>query len=129
MLCVMMAYAASGAALDLPLYGEHSQVHTTIAHQPPYPCLPNSNVPGVALYFYSVSELRRLFSTSAIPYLSQPTRTYSATSSGQASTMAKLTPAGNIVTGAVARTVIGFILCPVTVVKARFEVSRSDVAV
>lgn len=80
------------------------------------------NVPGVALYFYSVSELRRLFSTSAIPYLSQPTSNLR--SSGQASTMAKLTTAGNVVTGAVARTAIGFILCPFTVVKARFESSH-----
>jgi solute carrier family 25 protein 38 len=36
--------------------------------------------------------------------------------------MAELTTLGNVVTGAVARTAIGFVLCPVTVVKARFEV-------
>ncbi|WFD34209.1 hypothetical protein MCUN1_001046 [Malassezia cuniculi] len=38
--------------------------------------------------------------------------------------MARLSPAGNIVTGAVSRVSIGFLLNPITIVKARFESSH-----
>ncbi|PWN47416.1 mitochondrial carrier [Violaceomyces palustris] len=71
------------------------------------------NVPGVALYFYSVSHLRSWASSRQIPYLS----------SQASSTLAKLSTTGNLITGAVARVTVGLILSPVTVVKARFEVS------
>lgn len=80
------------------------------------------NVPGVALYFYSVSHLRHVASQRQIPYISvalSPSDTLSGSS-----TMAKLSTTGNLLTGAVARVVVGFILSPVTVVKARFESSN-----
>uniref|UniRef100_V5EWK7 Mitochondrial glycine transporter n=2 Tax=Kalmanozyma brasiliensis (strain GHG001) TaxID=1365824 RepID=V5EWK7_KALBG len=80
------------------------------------------NVPGVALYFYSVSHLRHVASQRQIPYISvalSPTD-----SNVGSSTMAKLSTTGNLLTGAVARVTVGFILSPVTVVKARFESSN-----
>lgn len=88
------------------------------------------NVPGVALYFYSVSEIRALLAKSAVPHLSLPTSwttsdfPTSPPSSSKASTLARLTVAGNLVSGAVARVSVGFLLSPFTVVKARFESSH-----
>ncbi|KAJ9478132.1 Mitochondrial glycine transporter [Pseudozyma hubeiensis] len=80
------------------------------------------NVPGVALYFYSVSHLRAVASANQIPYISVaiPDNNPGANSS----TLAKLSTTGNLLTGAVARVTVGFILSPVTVVKARFESSN-----
>lgn len=40
------------------------------------------------------------------------------------STLARLTVTGNLLSGAVARVAVGFILSPITVVKARFESSH-----
>ncbi|SPO21994.1 related to Graves disease carrier protein [Ustilago trichophora] len=80
------------------------------------------NVPGVALYFYSVSHLRGVVSQRQIPLLS--VKVNSADSSAGSSTLAKLSTTGNLLTGAVARVSVGFILSPVTVVKARFESSN-----
>ena len=37
-------------------------------------------------------------------------------------TLVKLTPTGNLVAGAMTRTAIGFVINPLTVVKARYEV-------
>ncbi|MCO5593093.1 hypothetical protein L7F22_047099 [Adiantum nelumboides] len=83
------------------------------------------NVPGVALYFYSVSEIRALLARSAIPYLSLPSSLSTGSSvHANASTLARLTVPGNLVSGAVARVAVGFLLSPVTVVKARFESSH-----
>jgi len=89
------------------------------------------NVPGVAMYFYSVSEIRAILATSAIPYLSlSPTISNTASlrsssiNSSKSSTLARLTVLGNLVSGAVARVSVGFILSPVTIVKARFESSH-----
>lgn len=80
------------------------------------------NVPGVALYFYSVSHLRGVASQRQIPFLS--VKVNSADASAGSSTLAKLSTTGNLLTGAVARVSVGFILSPVTVVKARFESSN-----
>lgn len=85
------------------------------------------NVPGVAMYFYSVSEIRALVSSSAVPVLSLPPSSFSSAGSRAGSnttTLARLTVTGNLVSGAFARVVVGFILCPITVVKARFESSH-----
>ncbi|PWN39229.1 mitochondrial carrier [Ceraceosorus guamensis] len=84
------------------------------------------NVPGVALYFYSVTELRRFLSNANVPILSVAPQITSSTGKGKGkeSTMASLSAIGNLTTGAAARTAIGFVLCPVTVVKARFESSN-----
>lgn len=79
------------------------------------------NVPGVALYFYSVTELRRQLATQPVKYLSVAQSSPTAT----ANTPAKPTSTGNLLAGAFARVTVGFILCPITVVKARFEVSAS----
>ncbi|KAE8270195.1 hypothetical protein A4X09_0g2154 [Tilletia walkeri] len=86
------------------------------------------NVPGVALYFWSVTELRSFLARSQIPVLSPARKTaLSALGSGSApgsvSTLPKLGTAGNLVSGAVARVTVGFILCPVTVIKTRYESS------
>lgn len=80
------------------------------------------NVPGVALYFYSVSHLRHVASQRQIPFISVSTTSSDATAGS--STMAKLSTTGNLLTGGVARVVVGFLLSPVTVVKARFESSN-----
>ncbi|PWY99075.1 mitochondrial carrier [Testicularia cyperi] len=84
------------------------------------------NVPGVALYFYSVSHLRHVASQQQIPLISVATN--AADSSAGSSTLAKLSTTGNLLTGAVARVSVGFILSPVTVVKARFESSNFSAA-
>ena len=83
------------------------------------------NVPGVALYFYSVSSIRAFASTHQIPIVSVA-GSHTQHASGSTSTMAKLSTMGNLLTGAVARVTVGLILSPVTVVKARFEVSLTQ---
>ncbi|WVR09455.1 hypothetical protein IAU60_006522 [Kwoniella sp. DSM 27419] len=92
------------------------------------------NVPGVAIYFYSLSAIRHRL--SSIPYFSvtvpAPPTTSSAstatTSSGPSaksrSAIIKLSSGGNLMAGAIGRTSVGFILSPITVVKARFESNR-----
>ncbi|KAN0066474.1 hypothetical protein ACQY0O_000568 [Thecaphora frezii] len=81
------------------------------------------NVPGVALYFYSVSYLRGFASTHQVPLVSVAGSNLES-GRGSTSTMAKLSTFGNLTTGAVARVAVGFTLSPVTVVKARFESSN-----
>lgn len=83
------------------------------------------NVPGVALYFYSVSHLRSVASQRQIPLISVA---IPSDASSNTSTLAKLSTTGNLLTGAVARVTVGFILSPVTVVKARFESSNFSAA-
>ncbi|CAO1626188.1 unnamed protein product [Sympodiomycopsis kandeliae] len=89
------------------------------------------NVPGVAMYFYSVTELRGMLAMRPIPGLSTPntishdTSNLASTSSLSAQSLpAKPTWTGNLLAGATARVAVGFILCPITVVKARFESSN-----
>lgn len=84
------------------------------------------NVPGVAIYFYSVSHLRHVASQRQIPFISVAVN--SNDSASGSSTLAKLSTTGNLLTGAVARVTVGFILSPVTVVKARFESSNFSAA-
>ncbi|PWN24818.1 mitochondrial carrier [Jaminaea rosea] len=79
------------------------------------------NVPGVAAYFYSVTELRRALGSRPVAYLSTANAASSSSSSSSAATP---TSTGNLLAGATARVVVGFILCPITVVKARFESSN-----
>jgi solute carrier family 25 protein 38 len=79
----------------------------------------SSNVPGVALYFYMLSAIRH--ELTLIPYFARA----SATGEGRRSALAQLSSTGNLVAGAVARTSVGFVLNPITVIKARFEVSAS----
>ncbi|KDN42850.1 mitochondrial carrier [Tilletiaria anomala UBC 951] len=90
------------------------------------------NVPGVAVYFYGVSELRAAVACRRVPFLSQQQRDHVVAAPGgtPASPLAKLSTAGNLLTGAVARVAVGFLLAPVTVVKAKMESSaaRADPA-
>ncbi|WVQ95127.1 hypothetical protein IAU59_002221 [Kwoniella sp. CBS 9459] len=83
------------------------------------------NVPGVAIYFYSLSTIRHKL--SSIPYfaVTVPLPTTAARSSPNAkSALTKLSSGGNLMAGAIARTSVGFVLSPITVVKARFESNR-----
>lgn len=82
-----------------------------------------SNVPGVALYFYTLSSIRT--ELSYLPFFQStniPTAAQSTTNTNR-STLVKLSVPGNLIAGAIARTSVGFILNPITVLKARYEVS------
>ena len=76
------------------------------------------NVPGVALYFTGLNQLRSIMATS--PYFAAVRTTQPASSHG--STLPKLTSQGNLLAGATARVTVGFILNPFSVLKARYEV-------
>ena len=83
------------------------------------------NVPGVAAYFYTVNELRWFVASWQVPWLSLHVGQLREREAGaHASPLARLSTAGNLVTGAVARVGIGLLLNPVTIVKARFESSH-----
>lgn len=78
------------------------------------------NVPGVAIYFYSLQALRqRLTQVSAFGVITADKANPSA--------LPKLSPQGNLVSGVVTRLGVGLLLNPFSVMKARFEVSsRSE---
>ena len=78
------------------------------------------NIPGVALYMTSLTQLRMLMATT--PYFQKTASTQGAHSS----VLPKLTVQGNLLSGATARVAVGFLLNPVSVLKARFEVSYLD---
>lgn len=59
-----------------------------------------------------------------IPWFARTTNT----SDGKRSALAQLSSTGNLVAGGVARTSVGFVLNPITVIKARYEVSASGVS-
>jgi hypothetical protein len=89
----------------------------------------SSNVPGVALYFYTLSSLRNYLASipyfaGSIPFqtVSLPTPTSSRQASSSTSTLVRLNSQGNLLAGAIARSSVGFILNPITVIKARYEV-------
>ncbi|KAG7096517.1 hypothetical protein E1B28_003946 [Marasmius oreades] len=75
------------------------------------------NVPGVALYMTSLTQLRTFMATS--PYFSR-VKGHSEDAK-HSSVLPKLTSQGNLLSGAVARVGVGFILNPLSVLKARFE--------
>lgn len=77
------------------------------------------NVPGVALYMTSLTQLRAVMAKS--PHFA-PARRYTATQENHSSVLPKLSMQGNLISGATARVTIGFLLNPVSVLKARFEV-------
>lgn len=82
-----------------------------------------SNVPGVALYFYTLTSIRT--ELSYLPFFSTTIPTPAAISTNQSrSTLVKLSVTGNLMAGAIARTTVGFMLNPITVLKARYEVRR-----
>ncbi|RSH82282.1 hypothetical protein EHS25_005992 [Saitozyma podzolica] len=112
------------------------------------------NVPGVAMYFYALSAIRGELSqipyfavsqsspspspsrsSAAIPpsasssssastILSSPSPASSSKSRTSHTALVKLSSQGNLLAGAIARTSVGFVLNPITVVKARYESSR-----
>ncbi|GFZ50798.1 hypothetical protein JCM24511_08556 [Saitozyma sp. JCM 24511] len=109
------------------------------------------NVPGVAMYFYALSAIRGELSqipyfavsqsssppspsrsSAAIPpsaspsssastILSSPSSASSSKSRTSHTALVKLSSQGNLLAGAIARTSVGFVLNPITVVKARYE--------
>jgi len=87
--------------------------------------LTRRNVPGVAIYFYALSAIR-----TELSYLSQfqtisklsSTSSSSTTTTPNGSALVKLSVPGNLIAGAIARTSVGFVLNPITVLKARYEV-------
>ncbi|KAF8554100.1 solute carrier family 25 member 38 [Imleria badia] len=74
------------------------------------------NIPGVALYFTSLTHLRTVMARS--PYFSIPTVMRKEDAK---SVLPKLTNQGNLFAGATARIGVGFLLNPFSVLKARFE--------
>lgn len=76
------------------------------------------NVPGVALYLTSLTQLRTLMATS--PYFAPVTQ--QSNRGLNSSVLPKLTSGGNLLAGASARVAVGFLLNPFTLLKARFEV-------
>lgn len=82
------------------------------------------NVPGVAIYFYSLSAIRNRL--SFVPYFAIPLTDGPSTASGSTarSALVRLSMQGNLLAGAIARTSVGFVLNPITVLKARYESNR-----
>ncbi|KAF9480807.1 solute carrier family 25 member 38 [Pholiota conissans] len=74
------------------------------------------NVPGVAMYMTSLTQLRTLMARS--PYFAR-IRTDAANKNE--SVLPKLTSQGNLLAGATTRVAVGFLLNPFSVLKARFE--------
>ncbi|WOO77922.1 Mitochondrial glycine transporter [Vanrija pseudolonga] len=74
------------------------------------------NVPGVAIYFYMLSSIR--YELGRVPFFKTVVES---TDGKKRSALSKLSATGNLVAGAVARTSVGFVLNPVTIIKARFE--------
>jgi solute carrier family 25 protein 38 len=74
------------------------------------------SVPGVAIYFYSLQSVRARL--AKIPSLAAP----STPASEKGSALPKLTTEANLLSGACTRVAVGFLLSPLAVLKARFEV-------
>lgn len=84
----------------------------------------SSNVPGVALYFYSLSAIRGRL--SRLPYFSTtpaPAAASGPSSARTRSTLPRLSSQGNLIAGSIARTSVGIVLNPITILKARYESS------
>jgi len=94
------------------------------------------NVPGVAIYFYALSAIRTELSyltqfqtisnfTSSSSPASNTNGNSISSGSGSGSALVKLSVPGNLIAGAIARTSVGFVLNPITVLKARYEVRQA----
>ncbi|EGO01482.1 hypothetical protein SERLA73DRAFT_150684 [Serpula lacrymans var. lacrymans S7.3] len=77
------------------------------------------NVPGVALYMTSLTQLRTLMATS--PYFAAVRQAQNPERIGNSSVLPKLSSQGNLLAGATARVGVGFLLNPFSVLKARYE--------
>ena len=78
---------------------------------------------GAALYFSTLNTLR-----SHVAHIQAQPRKYKADfhdgeANYQSSSLPQLTHLGNLITGAVARASVGFIMMPVTIIKVRYESS------
>ena len=81
----------------------------------------NRNVPGVALYMTSLTQMRTFLAQS--PYFVHVRRQSNTGGSGEnVSVLPSLTSQGNLLAGATTRVAVGFLLNPFSVLKARFEV-------
>lgn len=80
------------------------------------------NVPGVALYMTSLTQLRMWMATSPQFAL---IRARSSSDNTNGSVLPKLSNTGNLLAGATARVGVGLILNPFSVLKARYEVCMS----
>ncbi|KAB5590192.1 Solute carrier family 25 [Ceratobasidium theobromae] len=74
------------------------------------------SVPGVAIYFYTLQSVRARL--ARIPALAAPS---TSAAGGKGTTLPKLTPEANLLSGGCTRVAIGFLLNPLAVLKARFE--------
>ncbi|RGB33135.1 mitochondrial carrier domain-containing protein [Rhizophagus diaphanus] len=70
------------------------------------------NVPGSALYFFTLSEIRNIFSLRHQRNISQ---------NSTKSSLPVLSNRDNLISGMVARGSIGFITMPITIIKVRYE--------
>lgn len=77
------------------------------------------NIPGVALYMTSLTQLRTVMAKS--PYFATVRPDVDGKHS---SVLPKLTFQGNLIAGATARVSVGFLLNPMSVLKARYEVRK-----
>lgn len=81
-----------------------------------------SNVPGVAIYMTSLTQLRSVMASSH--YFTVPA-TQDRSNTAHDSVLPKLTNTGNLVAGASTRVGVGFLMNPLTLLKARFEATSS----
>ncbi|CAG8475810.1 12051_t:CDS:2 [Ambispora leptoticha] len=73
------------------------------------------NVPGSALYFLTLSEIRQLFK--------QYSRLHTTALSGSGSSLPVISSRDNLIAGMTARGIAGLIVMPATVIKVRYESS------
>jgi solute carrier family 25 protein 38 len=76
-----------------------------------------SDVPGIALYFTSSSQVRGFMAAPPIFTAAQKRE-----SGRHSSVLPMLTSSGNLLAGATTRVAVGFALNPLSVLKARYEV-------
>lgn len=117
-----MVSLVSGVASFLPYIGRR---HGLSGNSPPLTAGPVSNIPGVALYFYSLTTLRQQL--ALVPAFALTPSSLSPSSTPSTSALPKLSSHGNLIAGAVARVGVGFVLNPFSVLKARYEVRHPEI--
>ncbi|OAV96537.1 hypothetical protein PTTG_00984 [Puccinia triticina 1-1 BBBD Race 1] len=85
------------------------------------------NVPGIAVYFFGLAQLRTSMSSlSLFAQQEPPTPLGLLPPRPTTNILPTLTPTGDFFAGVLARTSVGFVLMPITVVKTRFESNLYD---
>ncbi|KAG9289463.1 hypothetical protein G9A89_008024 [Geosiphon pyriformis] len=79
------------------------------------------NVPGSALYFFTLSEIRYMFAKRQQMNFEYTTK--NALSNSSVSSLPTLSSGQNMIAGMVARSTVGFVMMPITVIKVRYESS------